>query len=171
MIHVQKNVIEYGMRQTWLKKKSWREWFMLKFLCSTKHILFYIIFQSRGFCDVQQVLIMDARSFQSFATILNWLTHLASVRRRYQSNARQDEFRLSKAALLWISKVWGYGHVCSRWSAKKHANLSYKATKHIECTFLISNYYQLIYIESCMHFCFLKVTSHSGKETLNHMYL
>ena len=25
----------------------------------------------------------------------------------------------SQAALLWISKVWGYDPVCSRWSAKK----------------------------------------------------
>ena len=43
----------------------------------------------------------------------------------------------SQAALWWISKVRGYDHVCSRWSAKKHENPSYKATKHFERTFLI----------------------------------
>lgn len=32
------------------------------------------------------------------------------------------------------------GHVCRRWSAKKHANTTYEASKHIESTFLISDY-------------------------------
>ena len=32
---------------------------------------------------------------------------------------RQNEFRLSQAALLWISKVQGYDHVFSGWSAQK----------------------------------------------------
>ena len=47
----------------------------------------------------------------------------------------------SKAALLWISKVRGYDHVCSGWSAqrrKKHTNLSYEAT--IDPAFLISDH-------------------------------
>ena len=30
----------------------------------------------------------------------------------YRSDARQDEFRPSQAALLWISKVWSYDHAC-----------------------------------------------------------
>ena len=34
----------------------------------------------------------------------------------YRSDAGQDE---SQAALLRISKVRGYDHFCSRWSAKK----------------------------------------------------
>ena len=47
----------------------------------------------------------------------------------YRSDVRQDEFRLSQAALLLISKVLGYDHVCSWWSAgKRHKNPSYKAT-------------------------------------------
>ena len=46
--------------------------------------------------------------------------------------------QVSQAALLRIFKS---NHVYSSWLAKKHANLSYKATKHSERTFLISNYY------------------------------
>ena len=42
---------------------------------------------------------------------------------------------------LWILQVPGYHHVCIRWSAKKTRERSYKATKHIERTFLISDYY------------------------------
>ena len=46
---------------------------------------------------------------------------------------------MNLAPLFWISKVRDYDHVCRRWSAKKnHANLSYKATKHIKRSFLIS---------------------------------
>ena len=30
--------------------------------------------------------------------------------------------------------------MCNRWSAIKYLNTSYKATKHTECTFLISDY-------------------------------
>ena len=37
----------------------------------------------------------------------------------YRSNAEQDEFRLSQAALLCMSSVRGYVHVCSMWSATK----------------------------------------------------
>jgi len=47
------------------------------------------------------------------------LTHLALMSYFYGSDARQDELRLSQTALLWISKVWGYDHVCSWCSAKK----------------------------------------------------
>ena len=37
-----------------------------------------------------------------------------------QSHAAwQRKFRLSQAALLWISKVRGYDHICSGWSAKE----------------------------------------------------
>ena len=72
------------------------------------------------------------------STIFNWLTHLASISCLYRSNARQDEFRPPQAALIYgefLVKVQGYDHVCSRWSSKeKHANPSYKATKHIERT-------------------------------------
>ena len=46
-------------------------------------------------------------SFEALAAILDYMTHLASMSCRYQFDARQDEFRLSQAAWLWISKVWG----------------------------------------------------------------
>ena len=61
------------------------------------------------------------KSFQALAAILDYVTHLASMSCRYRSDAKQDEFRrrLSQAAISWISKVRGYEHVCSRWSAKK----------------------------------------------------
>ena len=48
----------------------------------------------------------------------SYVTHFMSC--WYQSDARQDKVRLFEAALLWISKVQGYGHVCSTWSAKKN---------------------------------------------------
>ena len=79
----------------------------------------YVFCQSRGFYYVPWVLISDARSFQALVAMLDWQTHLASMLCWYRSNVRRDEFRLSQAALLWISKVRGYDHVYSRWSAKK----------------------------------------------------
>jgi len=66
---------------------------------------------SRRFFDVPRVLIVNARSFQALAAILDYVTHfildvmLVSIR--------------SQADLLRISKVRGYEHVCSRWSANK----------------------------------------------------
>ena len=42
----------------------------------------------------------NARSFQALAAILDYMTHLAAMSCLYQSNARQDGFRLSQAALL-----------------------------------------------------------------------
>ena len=82
----------------------------------------YVVFQSRRFYCVPRVLIADARSFQAFAAILDWPTHLALNSCWYRSDARQYGFRLPQAALLWISKVRGYDHVCRRWSAKKKKN-------------------------------------------------
>ena len=69
-----------------------------------------------------RVLIVDARSFQAFAAIVDYVTNLASMSCYYRPDARQDEFRQSQAALLWISKVRGYDHVCSRWSTRKKKN-------------------------------------------------
>ena len=97
----------------------------------------YVGFQSHVFHNVLWVLIVDARSFQVFLVILDWLIHLASISCWHRSDSRWE----SQAALLWISKAWAYDHVCSIWSAKKkHANPTYKATKHIKCTLLISDY-------------------------------
>ena len=76
----------------------------------------------------------------ALAAILDRLTHLASILCWYRSDCRQHEFRQAKAALLRNSKVRGYEHVCDWWSAKKPTNLGYKATKHVERTFLISDY-------------------------------
>ena len=60
----------------------------------------YVVFHSRGFYDVPRVLITDARSFEVFSAILDYVTHLASMSCWYRSDARQDKFRLSEAALL-----------------------------------------------------------------------
>ena len=60
----------------------------------------YVIFQSLGFYNVVRVLIVDARSFQAFATILDWLTHLALISYWYRSDARQDEVRLCQSAFF-----------------------------------------------------------------------
>ena len=59
-----------------------------------------VVFQSTGVYDVQRVLIADARLFLALAAILDWLTHLASISYGYRSDAKQDEFGLSQAALL-----------------------------------------------------------------------
>ena len=61
-------------------------------------------FYSSGFYDVPRVLISDARSFQALAPILDHVTHLASISCWYRSDVRQDRFRRSQAALLWIQK-------------------------------------------------------------------
>ena len=88
-----------------------------------------------------RVLIADARLFQALAAILYWLTHLASISCWYRSDAKQDEFK-PQAALLWISKVRGYDHVCSRWSAEKKSKYQLKSIKkNVERKFLISDYY------------------------------
>ena len=81
-------------------------------------------FRSRGFYDVLRVLIADVSSLQALAAILDFVKHQASLSCWYRSDARQDERRLSQAALFSIWNVRGNDHVCSRWSAKKHANTS-----------------------------------------------
>ena len=60
----------------------------------------YVVFHSRGFYDVPRVLIAVARSFQSLAAILDYVTHIASMSCWYRADARQDELRPSQAALL-----------------------------------------------------------------------
>ena len=49
-----------------------------------------VVFHSRGFYDVQRVLIADARSFQALAAILDCVTYFASISCWYRSDARQD---------------------------------------------------------------------------------
>ena len=100
--------------------------------CMSKHthtiafdFVFAFVFQSCGFYNVPRVLITDARSFQALATILDYVPYLASISCRYRSDTRQDEFWVSQTTLLWISKVRGYDHVCSRWNR----NPSYKSRK------------------------------------------
>ena len=60
--------------------------------------IIYVVFQAHGFL---WALIADARSFQTFSTILDWLTHLASISCWYQSDARQDEFTLSQVCVFF----------------------------------------------------------------------
>ena len=60
----------------------------------------YIVFHSRGFYDVPRILIVDGRSFQALAAILDYVTHLSSMLCLYRSSARQNEFRPSQAALI-----------------------------------------------------------------------
>ena len=80
------------------------------------------------FMPIPRVLIADARSFQALAAILDYVTQLASISCWYRSDPRQDEFRLSQAALLWISKVRCYDHVCRR-SAKKTCKYQLSSNK------------------------------------------
>ena len=54
----------------------------------------YVVFHSCWFYDFPWVLIMDARSFQALAAILDYVTHSASISCWYRLDARQDEFRL-----------------------------------------------------------------------------
>ena len=124
------------------QKPSKNQWQFNNFVFDRTHSI-YVIFQSCGFHDAPRVLIVDASSFQAFTAILDWLTHLASISCWYQSNARQDEFRqylkplycelIQKYEVKTMSVVGA--------QPKKHTNLSYKATKHIKCTFVISDYY------------------------------
>lgn len=78
---------------------------------------------------------------------LDLLTHLTLTSCWHRSNGIQVEFRVSEAALLWI----GHNHVCSLWSAKKkkrHTNPNYWATKHIGRTFLSSDDYAPINVNT-----------------------
>ena len=52
------------------------------------HII-YVVFHSRGFYNVPRVLIADARSFQTLAAVLDYVTHLASISCWYRSDASQ----------------------------------------------------------------------------------
>jgi len=91
----------------------------------------YVVFHSHGFYDVPRVFIVDARSFQALATILDYV---------YRSDARQDEFILSQVTYCEFQKFMTMSVVGNQ--PKKHANASYKATeKRIERTSLISDYY------------------------------
>ena len=97
----------------------------------------YVVYQSGGFNDV----LMHGHFRLWPPSWTDWVTHLASISFWYRSDDLQDEIRVSQAALLRVFKSFRWNHVCSSWLAKRHANLSYKATKHSERTFLISNYY------------------------------
>ena len=88
---------------------------------------------SRRFFDVPRVLIVDARSFEALAAILDYMTHLASMSCWYRSNLRLLYCKFQKYEDMTMSVVGG--------QPIKHANTSCKATKHIERTFLISDYY------------------------------
>ena len=91
----------------------------------------YVVFHSRGCYDVPRVFIVDARSFQALATILDYV---------YRSDARQDEFILSQVTCCEFQKFMTMAVVGDQ--PKKRANTSYKSTKkRIERAFLISNYY------------------------------
>ena len=104
-----------------------------------KHAI-YVIFRSCGFYDVARVLITGVRSFQALVAILPWLTHLASISYWYRSDVRRDKFR-SQAAYSKFQNCEVMAMSVVGGQPKTHANLSYKATKHIERTFLISGYH------------------------------
>ena len=87
---------------------------------STPHTV-YVVVQSRGFYDVPRALIADARFFFSGLGLTDTLGTISSY-----FIAKKNE----------VVTMPGVGV-----SAKKHANLSYKATKHIERTFLTSDYH------------------------------
>ena len=64
--------------------------------------LFIVNCNIRWFYDVPRVFIADARSFQAYVAILDFVTHLASITCWCRSDARQDKF-----VLLCMSKVRG----------------------------------------------------------------
>lgn len=100
----------------------------------------YVVFHSRGFYDVPRVFIVDARSFQALAIILDYVTHLTSMSFWYRFDAIQDEFRLSQVSYCEFQKFMTISVVGDQ--PKKQANISYKATeKRIERASLISDYY------------------------------
>ena len=139
----------------------------------------YVVFQSCRFYYVLHVLIEDARSFQALAAKLDWLTHLASISCWYQCDARQDEFRLK---LLYCEfqkyEVATMSVIGGRPKKKKHANSSYKTTKHIERTFLVQRLItEVLYLwvksireEFSQHFCVsFRFSSFCGVK--NHSFL
>ena len=91
-------------------------------LCSTERTLFMWLLISAGF-----TMSRGNWSFQAMAAILDWQSWP-----RFHADIDLISDKMNLAALLRISKVRGYDHVCSRWSAKTHANPSYNATKQIQ---------------------------------------
>ena len=110
--------------------------------------MFVVLNHSHRFYDVLWELIMDASSFQGLTAILDYVTHLASMSCWYSSYSRRDEFKLLKCEfqkykVMTMSVVGG--------QPKQHVNTSYKATKHIKHTFLISDW--VPYLPVCnVHF-------------------
>ena len=78
----------------------------------------YVVFQFCGFYYVCPAGI----DFGCVVTFRHWLPSWTAWHTWYWYDARQDKFRI-QAALLWISKVWLYVHVCSMWSAKKNMQI------------------------------------------------
>jgi len=105
------------------------------------HLTEFVVFQSSGFYDVSQVLIADASSFQAFTAILDWLTHLALILWWYWSNT-WDKTNLDHLKLLYreFQKYQVIAMSLVGGQPNKHTNPSYNATKHMECTFLLSDY-------------------------------
>ena len=71
-----------------------------------------------------------------FYFLLRFMKH-----RNVQFSGNHNRYYIIPTCFIVNFKVQGYDHICGRWSAKKnkikkkHANPSYKATKHIERTF------------------------------------
>ena len=80
------------------------------------------------FFAVPRVLIVDARSFETLAAILDYVTHLASVSCWYLLYCEFQKYEDMTKSVVGGQPI-------------KHANTSCKATKHIERTFPISDYY------------------------------
>ena len=96
-----------------------------------------LVFHSREFYDVLRVLIADATSFQALPAILDYVIQSASLSCWYRSdnkmNLRLRYCEFQKYEIMTMSALRDQ-------TTKKHANTCYKATKHIERTFLISDY-------------------------------
>ena len=97
-------------------------------------VLAGVAFHSCRFYDVARVLIADSRAFQALAAILDYVTYLVSMSCWYRSDASKMNLKLlycafQKYEVMTISAEGG------------QPNPSYKATKHIERTCLISDYY------------------------------
>jgi len=99
-----------------------------------------VVFHSCRFYDVPRVLIADSRAFQALAAILDYVTHLVSMscwhvpmpdKMNLDLKLLYCEFQ--KYEVMTMSVVGG--------QPRKHANTSYKATKHIDRTCLISDYF------------------------------
>ena len=96
---------------------------LLRFIAFDRTNTYYVVFRFRGFDDAPRVLLADVSSLQALAAIFDHVKHLALMLLYCQFGNCEE----------MTKSVVGGG--------PKHTQIPDKATKHIERTFIISDYY------------------------------